>query len=86
MRKMMPDRSHDDRLPDLVQNLTALFQKCRNKTFASMLHFVDGTLSTPAVDKGFPRFVIFVTVFAWCLVASWRRFCDFDRRAKQCVG
>ena len=72
MRKMMPDRSHDDWVPDLPQNPTALFQKCRNKTFASTLYFVDVTLSAPVVDTGFPRFVIFVTAFAWCLVASWR--------------
>src|SRR6201987_3457998 len=30
MRKMMPDRSHEDRGPDLPQNPTALFQKCRD--------------------------------------------------------
>ena len=40
---MMPDRSHDDRVPDLPQNPTALFQKFRNKTFASTLHIVDVT-------------------------------------------
>jgi hypothetical protein len=40
---MMPDRSHDDRGPDLPQNLTALFEKCRNKSFVGALHFVDVT-------------------------------------------
>ena len=67
---MTADSSHDDRGPDLPQNLTALFQKCRNKTFASTLYFVDVTLSAPVVETGFPRFVIFVTEFTWCLVAS----------------
>ena len=42
---MVPDRSHDDLVPDLPQNPTAPFQKCRNKSFASTLHFLGVTLS-----------------------------------------
>jgi hypothetical protein len=51
---MMPDKTHDDRASDLPQNLTALFQKSRNKAFASTLHFVDGTILTPIIDTGLP--------------------------------
>ena len=71
---MMPDRSHDDRAPDLPQNVTALFQKSRNKTSASTLHFVDGTIFAPVVDTGFARFVIWRL---YLLGALWLRDGDF---------
>jgi hypothetical protein len=86
MRKMMPNRSHDDRVPDLPQYPTALFQNCRKKSFVSTLHFVDGTLSAPDVDTGFPRFIIFEGVLRGALWLRDGRFAILTDVRSNVVG